>query len=312
MVSVKSGPRPQNLAPRGLTVVEVLVLLMIVSALVLVAMLALPRQREIARSVACRRNLMQVGVALALYDRDKGRLPTVPALVADPIPSGGPLKALLDALVLTDLTELSDVSTPPPPQPRPGSVATERPVRGFVCPSDPVTLNGPMFPAPVSYRGTTGDDPRGLNGGFAPGRAVTLQEIEDGDGRSFTAAFSERLHGRGGVARGLGSYQTAASPVGANGCPDSSDAAPRGDAGASWAEASWRSSLYNHALRPDASPSCVAADGASALMGASSAHAGGVNVLMFDGAVRTVSPTVAVPVWRALATTRGTPPMESR
>ena len=75
------------------------------------------------------------------------------------------------------------------------------------------------------------------------------------------------------------------------------------DAGWSWAEASWRSSLYNHALPPGASPSCVSRDGASALTGASSVHPGGVNVLTFDGGVRTVSPTVAPAVWRALATT---------
>ena len=38
-------------------------------------------------------------------------------------------------------------------------------------------------------------------------------------------------------------------------------------------------------------------------MGASSSHAEGVNVLIFDGSVRTIRPTMTLPLWKALATT---------
>lgn len=287
---------------RGLTAADVVVILLVVSVLVLAVLFALPRQRETARSVGCRRNLMQIGVALALYDRSDGTLPTVPPLSAEPPQSGGPLKSLLDALVLPDLVGLSDPAKPP--KPRPGEVPSGGRVPGFLCPSDPVTTSTTTLPAPVSYRATAGDSTRGVNGAFAPGRAIKLAEIEAGDGRSFTAAFSERLIGRGATTdRGPAAYGLVDPPLGDSGCPDLAGTRRRGDAGASWAEPSWRSTLYNHALSPNASPSCIAADGTEAFMGVSSGHADGVNVLICDGSVRTVRPTVASPVWKALATT---------
>jgi prepilin-type processing-associated H-X9-DG protein len=217
------------------------------------------------------------------------------------------LRRLLDSLVLPDLTALSNASTPVEPQP--GSVPGERPVPGFVCSSDPY-LNGPtMHSAPISYRAATGDEPSGANGGFAPGRVLRLADVEDGDGQSFTAAFSERLIGRGQDAVNLASgYAVVDGPILGPDFASSPGAPRRGDAGASWSEASWRSTLYTHAASPYAASSCIARDGRTALMGASSGHVGGVNVLMFDGAVRTVSPTVAPPIWRALATTHSPAP----
>ncbi len=288
---------------RGITPPEVLVLLAVVFLVAMVVLSALPRRRESARLAGCRRNLMQIGIALALYGRSERSLPVVPLLSADPVPSGGPLKAVLDALVLPDLTGLTDASTRPAP--RPGSPPGERPVPGFVCPSDR-TLTGP---APVSYRATAGDRPDGANGGFAPGRPTTLGTIEAGDGLGFTAAFSERLLGnRRPDDPGPARYSVVAGPVGDAGCPPSPPADRRGDAGSSWSEAGWRSTLYNHTRAPGAVPSCIARDGLTAHIGASSGHQSGVNVLIFDGSVRTVIPTVALPVWKALATTSSNPP----
>lgn len=290
--------------PRGVTAPEVIVVVLILFLALMVVLFTLPRQRENARMAGCRRNLMQVGVALALYDRSEGWLPTVPAPLTSPPGSGGPLKAFLESLKIPDLTDLSDVSKPP--EGRPGEVPGERPIPGMVCPSDPYKTSPGGFPAPVSYRATTGDSPDGRNGGFAPGRTIRVKEIEDGDGRSFTAAFSERLLGTGRADDPRPpNYRTVPGPLRGTGCRPPAQADWRGDAGSSWAEASWRSTLYNHALPPDAAPSCVAADGASAFMGASSGHVGGVNVLFFDGSVRTVSPRVDPRVWMGMATTHG-------
>jgi hypothetical protein len=207
---------------------------------------------------------------------------------------------VLQSLVLPDLTGLSDASAPPKPQP--GSVPVGRPLPGFVCPSDPSATSGGL-PAPVSYRATTGDRPDGHNGAFAPGRRLRLTDVENGDGRAYTAAFSERLLGNGRDGdRSAVNYAVVPGPLGEAGCPTGVAGRWRGDAGSSWAEVGWRSTLYNHALTPNAAPSCVAGDGASAFMGASSGHVPGVNVLIFDGSVRTVTTGVAPPVWKALAT----------
>lgn len=284
---------------------ELIVVVVILVLALMVVLMTLPRQRENARLAGCQRNLMQVGVAVALYDRSAGWLPAVPALDANPTPTGGPIKTMLETLALPDLTELSEVSKPP--KVRPGEVAGERPIAGMVCQSDPYLTSPGGFPAPVSYRATTGDQPRGRNGGFAPGRRRRLKEIEDGDGRSFTAAFSERLLGdRRATGAHPANYRTVPGPLKGTGCPSPGRADVRTDAGSSWAEASWRSTLYNHAITPNAAPSCVAADGSSAFMGASSGHGGGVNVLFFDGSVRPVSRSVDPRLWSGMATTDGT------
>ncbi len=83
-------------------------------------------------------------------------------------------------------------------------------------------------------------------------------------------------------------------------CSDPPRDAWKGDAGASWSLASWVLTLYNHALTPNAVPSCVAADGLTARMGASSRHAEGVNVLKGDLSVSTYTKAVDPKVWRAL------------
>ena len=109
---------------RGLTLVEVMILLGLAALLILLALMALPRQRESARTAGCRRNLMQIGTGLAIYDRVQGNLPRVGPLQE---PSPSPLRSMLDAFVLPDLTQLTDVSVP---KPLPGSVPGDRRVPG--------------------------------------------------------------------------------------------------------------------------------------------------------------------------------------
>jgi hypothetical protein len=306
-----STPLAVRCRRRGVTRAEVVVLVLVAALFGLFVVAALPRQRESARLAACRRNLLHIGQAIALYDQHEGQLPVVPTL-ASTTPGSGPLKALLESLQLSDLVSLDSAN--PRQKPSPGPVPGARPVPGFTCPSDR-RATAALFPAPVSYRATTGDLPEGRSGGFAPGHTIKLQDIEQGDGLSYTAAFAERLAGTGrnGVAS-PGDYALVPGPLGDSGCPAAALQRWRGDAGSSWAEVSWRSTLYNHALLPGNPSSCVADDGRSAFMGASSGHAQGVNVLIFDGSVRTVRPTIAPPLWKALATTHSpaTPEPESR
>ena len=182
--------------PRGFTLTEVIVVTLIVVLTFLILLVMMPQGREQARLISCRKNLGQIGVALALYDQSQQHLPAVAALPAVDGPSGarsaGPLRTLLETLQLPDLTELQDPSSPPRAQP--GRVPVEIPVPGFVCASDPNATAG-LFPAPISYRATTGSSPPGDDGAFAPGRSIRLKDIEAADGLSFTAAFSERLVG---------------------------------------------------------------------------------------------------------------------
>src|SRR5205823_4413966 len=143
--------------------------------------------------VSCQRNLMQIGIALALYDQSQGFLPSVPELGGENGARGsGPLSALLLELGLPDLAELTDPKSRPPKHPHPTHEA--RRVPGFVCASDPHAIGG-IFPAPVNYRATTGDVPDGRDGAFAPGRRIAITQIEASDGAGYTAGFAERLVG---------------------------------------------------------------------------------------------------------------------
>jgi prepilin-type processing-associated H-X9-DG protein len=301
VASSRTRPRPG-----GFTAIDLLVVLFLITVFALVLLLVIPRGREQARRSACQKNLAQIGLALAIYDQTQRCLPTIgrPApiypLAQDASP--GPLRTLVDTFGLADFRGLD----PNAPLPRPtGPVPGEIPVPGFVCSSDPNAIAG-VFRAPISYRGTTGDDQLGRNGIFTPGRRISLAEVQQGDGSSYTAAFSERLVGdnlEGHLAPW--NYAAAIAPLPSQGCSlvwlENRMARWYGDAGSSWVLADYRSTLYNHALLPGAPLSCVAMDGLAAYMGASSGHVRGVNLLMLDGSVKLLSPSVNPKVWKEFA-----------
>jgi hypothetical protein len=311
---MRHGPSPRR--RHGLTRGDVVVVLVLVAVTVLLLMMGLSRGREGARLAGCTRNLTQIGFGLSLHDQVHGHLPEIPTPIPPSEKPGvgppGPLKVLLESLDLPDLTELRDPQTRP--KGRPGHVPGEVPVPGFICASDPNAHSG-RLQAPVSYRATTGDTPRGDNGAFAPGRSWSLAAIEARDGLSYTAAFSERLVGSGSGVEGLEtlpSYRIVSPPLPDNGCPAPPGADGwRNDAGSSWIRPDYRSTLYNHALIPNGRPSCIAADGLAAYMGASSGHVRGINLLRLDGSVTLVVPSIAPKVWREFAAIQEAPQGEA-
>ena len=269
----------------------------IIGFALLLILIMLPRGREASRMAGCQQNLMQIGVGLQMYHQAQRHYPGVASL-GDPA-GYGPIKAMLDAFVIPDLLDLRDPTKPPKPSQAPPKGAR---VPGLSCPSDSNAMAG-HFASTVSYRANTGDDTNGRGGVFEPGRLLTSDEVEAADGLSFTSAFSERLVGDGRDGQpGFGNYANCPGPVVEGGCPAAPPERWRGDAGSNWAEAAWRSTLYNHALVPNASPSCIADDRRTALMGASSGHPNRVNVLMMDGSLRGVTPTIDAKVWRAMGT----------
>ena len=262
---------------RGISRVEVLVLLVLFVVTVLFLLVAIPHGRENARLASCQLNMALIGKALGEYEQSRQTLPEVGALAEPNAPRDaqppGPLRMMLETLQAPSFFVFKDPKTPYLPQP--GSVPGEEPVPGFVCSSDPNATAG-RFKAPISYRATTGDDPPGTNGSFAPGRVQRLADVEAGDGRSYTAAFSERLVGDNKHDHAtFFNYRLLSLPPASSACPDTPDPAGWwGDAGSSWFSSGYRSTLYNHALPPGGQPSCLALNGKTAFMGASSGHAG--------------------------------------
>jgi hypothetical protein len=272
----------------GTTPAEVLVVLVLVTLIVLMVLAALPRQRENARLAACRGNLARIGIALALYDTAHGHLPAVA--------TAGPLDGLRQGLGLDDFDALRDPKRKPPSI---GTPPAPRRLLGFLCPSDRVAIRS-TFPAPTSYRACAGDDPAGQTGPFPLGGQTSLATVEAADGLAYTAAFAERLVGTGeNRDDALRHYGIVPGPLGETCSPSTSR---RGDAGSHWGRPDWVSSLYNHTLVPGATPSCVANDGRTARIGASSAHAGGVHLLRLDLSVGLVTGGIDPEVWRSLGT----------
>ena len=132
---------------------------------------------------------------------------------------------------------------------------------------------------------------------------MSMKEIQDRDGLSFTAAFSERLVGDNLAKHPAAcNYTIPQGPLPPLECAGQTDLSQwRGDAGSSWVRSDYRSTLYNHALSPGGQPSCINADGLAAFMGASSGHVAGINLLLMDGRVMVVSPTIDPKIWKELA-----------
>jgi prepilin-type processing-associated H-X9-DG protein len=289
---------------RGVTGTDVIVLVVLFFLAVLVILMVLPRGREHARMAGCENNLAHVGFALAVFDQMSNRLPGTEGIDALDSPREGRtqsvLRTMLEALVQPDFRGLTDAKARP--EPRPGEVPGEMPVPGFICASDPNATSG-IFLAPISYRACTGDLARGGNGAFAPGRKISLREIQEGDGMSYTALFSERLVGDNLSNHAAAiNYMIVDGPLPAEGCAGRTESARwRGDAGSSWVSSDYRSTLYNHALRPNGQPSCIDGGGKGAFVGASSGHIAGVNLLFGDGHVAVMSSSIDGKIWREFA-----------
>jgi type II secretory pathway pseudopilin PulG len=290
---------------RGVTLTEVIVVIAVIIMAFLFLLMMVPRGREQARMASCTNNLRQIGMALAIYDQLHRQLPAIAGLAgideSGVARSPGALRALLETLQLPDLTEIKGPKIPPPP--RPAEVPGERAVPGFVCSSDPNATAG-WFAAPISYRATAGDSPAGDNGLFAIGRVLRLGNVEATDGSSYTAAFSERLvgdHQPGHPAPC--NYQIVPGPLAGSECPAAAGDASmwRGDAGSSWSSSDYRHTLYNHALPLSSTHSCLAVDGKTAFMGASSGHIRGINMLLLDGSVNLVTREIDPKVWKEYA-----------
>ncbi len=306
MLANTDPARSSRLAfPRGLGGVEVVVIIAVVGFLVMCVLIVLPRGRETSRMAGCQRNLMQVGVATQLYEQANRHYPSLPPF-GNPAGGDSPVHAMLKALTIPDFLDLRDANKPPKPTEAPGLGAR---VPGLVCPSDPRS-GSRINPAALSYRVNVGDGTDGTNGPFSPDRAVSSTTVEAADGASYTAGFAERLIGTGrdDEPRPM-NYALVRGPVTQSSEPSSgADQRWRGDAGASWAEPGWRSAAYSHGPVPNAPTTCVAEDGRTATMTASSGHPGRINVWMLDGSLRGVTPSINPSVWRAMGSVGSAPP----
>ncbi len=326
-------------ARRGIKLIEVMAILAILAIVLGVVLPIFQRSREEARRTECVRNLKQIGLALHGYHAAFGCLPPAGESCSGIGGVTGPQNFSIKARILPFM-EMMPVynsinfavsaawNNNSPQSTVDGQFmnATVRSVRiySYICPSDvnesssPSDLHGPAS-SYAENRGTGRYYNNWNASGIAyyPGcdphlnRTVTFDRITDG--LSQTAAFSEFVKGKGtmnqdglhmvyaGDVAAFAYNQADGDRKTAESCQNSSTF--RWDyKGEHWMVSdSGRGGGYFHIQRPNRK-ACAGPGGFDSVIGASSYHPGGVNVLMMDGAVMFAKNGVSFEIWRGIGT----------
>ena len=327
---------------RGFTLIELLVVVSVIAILCSLLLPAVQAAREAARRAQCISNLKQIGIGFNSYASLDGHFPPVILL---PSRSGippvdwynitSPMARMLPHLEQSVL--YNAINFVPPADFGPGLYANltamTTTVAIFVCPSD----GGPQVPGygRVNYRFSLGPatmfsvqvpaPSRALYGAFPP--VLSLVAADFPDGLSSTIGVSERLQGDwakqtfrhgGDYLLRDGAYAGPDPDVAVSICRSLAPAPAtphESRGGESWFLSGLHFTSYNHCSTPnrwaddcsftkyvDTVHDRFMIDGA---FSASSAHPGGVNVLMMGGGVRFIGDSVTLPTWRALSTRIG-------
>lgn len=306
---------------RGMTIVELLTVIAIIGLLAGLLLPAIQSSREAARSLACKNNLKQLGLALQNHQAAYGCFP--PGRGA-PFPRVFSAHAYLlpfcEGTVFNDL----DFKAPPVTFDLPSGdvlgggsnlIAAQAGLPLFLCPSDPHAprVPGSNFGA-TNYAACSGSGTQrygslaDADGVFFTGSAISFADIIDGS--SHTIAFSERLLGTGfgtshashAKAFWMWELSDRSSPT-REACRATSGGSWYAARGEKWIMGNYGNTLYNHYYPPNATDhDCMNITQQVGLMSASSLHPGGVNAIFCDGSVRTTAATVDLQLWRAWST----------
>ena len=305
---------------RGFTLVELLVVIAIIGILVSLLLPAVQAAREAARSMQCKNNLKQIGLALHNYESTFRSFPpgfisrvtgTWPGGGNDPVPEIGPgwsaAAMMLPQLEESALYEKINFSLPitdPANQ-----FARSSDVPGYRCPSD--TWTGPVSVWPttigindlaaMSYVGVlggadpTGNGPTGsylaryeefpFNGMFHRNKAIRHADIFDGTSNTI----------------GIGERSNMFSPNGWAGV------IPGGQTVFSAEVAGRRGQAVGDTVRPAITMVTVhvRSGGPNAPTGSPGGfwgpHFGGAHFLLMDGSTRGIATQVDIAIFRALA-----------
>ena len=318
----------------GHTIVEILVAIAIIGLLAAIVIPAVMNARQSAARLQCANNLRQLGVGLHAYEEANGSFP--PSVLI----GGGGFQATIwgaHVLLLSHVGEQNlydeiNRNVYAASSPQENGTAMRRTPDLYLCPSDGTPRNEvrPQFPPTAFYNYSicvgdgfavapdavvTDETEFMANGLFTAPRGVRTADVADGLSR--TAAFGERIHGRPDVLvpetdsawtpRIDSTYLIEVSPA----TPQTAYETCRtlaGPRGGLPNNDNWFTDVgYTHQSTPNQT-SCwpnLPVGSFNGSLTASSAHAGGVNVLLADGHVDFVADAVDLQVWRAAATRSG-------
>ncbi len=309
------------------TLIELLVVIAIIAILIGLLVPAVQKVREAAARMKCQNNLKQIGLALHNHHDTLGKFPSSGSFTSSGAGSGFSAHVFLLPFIEQDnLYKSIDFTVSASDQtknvgPRSAVIPT------YQCPSDPMN-NLPAGWGGNNYRANNGcnllnsygaSDPAGVNaalpppnGGFFTNSTYRMADISDGT--SNTAAFSEHI--KGDFSNAISSpnadtYQPGTHPANVDDAMaqcnaiDITNLSYQGNSngGAPWMQHSHTGTRYWHAF-PPGSRSCMYPPQRISTT-ANSSHASVVNVLLFDGSVRSVPYGISLATWRALGTRNG-------
>ncbi len=300
---------------RGITLIELLVIIAIVGILTALLISAVMSAREASRRAECANHLRQIGLALASYSTDIGIYPQgvngkgysvhtmlLPYFEQTNIYNQLNFSAICHKSMLPDAVN--------------ATVAQFR-VAVFLCPADPLISSRT---AQTSYAGNrgTGVQKYGYNGTFAFERTGPIGYSAFSDGTSTTAAMSEWVRGTQDQARPdqlhstFETTETLADPEQfdrfVSECQSinpTTASVNRLAKGSSWLRGDFSFTLYNHSLGIN-EPTCT--NGTAVQIGAwtaGSMHSRGCQTLFVDGHVQFLSSTTSLHVWRSMGSRAG-------
>ena len=308
--------------PKGMSLVEVTVVVGVIAVLAGLAFPAVMGAREAARRLTCTTRLREVSHALHAVESATGRFPDADEWdMVDGRRSLPLTVALLSHLGQQPLYDRYAEGTA-------GDDGDGQPVVAvYLCPSDAAARRGAVR---INTRFCTGRQATWASyylgdvrdsGPFVSRTRWGLRPRDLPDGLSHTAAASERIGGNGAAGSGSGSdilqldilNATAYRPLSywqdlcrqpPAGLIRSVESFP----GSRLDGLGYEHTLYNHVLPPNPPYRDCAVWGNADRIGAYAArsfHDGGVNLLAFDGSVRFTADAVDATVWQALATAAG-------
>lgn len=323
---------------KGLTLVELLVVITIIVILIALLIPAVQAARGAARRLECENNLKQLGIALSGYAAALGVYPfgvgadtdgVVPTYTSEGNRRYSMHSQILPYLEQSSLFNALNFSVSPfHPEGNgyPSAVTGERPnetaaqvtIAVFLCPADFNRM--PSRPwGQVNYRSCNGSTWNSRMGDGMFGQSSQVRPGDVRDGLSATVAMSERVRGHddfqnvdleSDMFRQAGPWDEAAFR---SWCGELSDAdalalpkhVSSASLGMNWLEGNMSWTRYNHVLPPGQKTCSNGTTWNGTALTAGSRHGQLVNVLFGDGSARSVRSGVSPEVWRALATIAG-------
>jgi prepilin-type processing-associated H-X9-DG protein len=304
---------------RGLTLIELVVVIAICIILLAILLPAVQLARESARRISCTNNLHQLGIAVAAYTSDFGVVPpgnnqrySLHTSILPQLDQSG----LYNAINFSDRPYVNSLST--------GMNATvaNTTLNVFLCPSDGGST---PYPAKTNYAGNMGvgycdnqsEYPACNNGSFSFVPSVSIKPSNFTDGMTNTASMSEWLFSPSPPSRKSEKRSVLRIPFDPESPAQYEEFTARCRAmdinqamvepegrGFNWLHGTILTTLYTHALPIDGR-SCVGSVSILGIVTAASQHSGGANVLFADGHVAFTGDDVNDRVWRAMGTRAG-------